>query len=179
MKTISSVRSTTRSEGVQQKKIWRVVIADDEAINRMGLRFLLESCGDAEIVAEACNGAEALQKTIEYTPDIVLMDLTMPEMDGIATTRAIRKIMPAVKILVLTSVKRSTRDLRCTRSRSQRLLPERFQTRRLHDRPECGASRQHFLRFQSLTILTTVDEPKAKKARVVSQNIGLRTSIRP
>jgi DNA-binding NarL/FixJ family response regulator len=82
----------------------RVLIADDEAINRLGLRYLIANCPGLEVVAEAANGKEALQHAAICHPDIVLLDITMPEMDGIMAARAIRKLSSEIKILMLTSL---------------------------------------------------------------------------
>jgi len=82
----------------------RVVIADDEPINRIGLKWLLAACPKKmEVVAEACNGEEAVRFAQSLEPDIILMDITMPYMDGISATEAIRKTNSSVKILMLTS----------------------------------------------------------------------------
>ncbi len=80
----------------------RVLIADDHAIVREGLRALLEAQPDIEVVAEATDGEDAVNKTQEVQPDIVLMDITMPRMNGMEATRQIRQHSPDVKILVLT-----------------------------------------------------------------------------
>ncbi len=80
----------------------RVLIADDHAIVREGLRTILEAQPDIEVVGEATDGEEAVNKTKEIQPDIVLMDITMPRMNGMEATRQIRQQSPDVKILVLT-----------------------------------------------------------------------------
>ncbi|MBI2832223.1 MAG: response regulator transcription factor [Chloroflexi bacterium] len=80
----------------------RVLIADDHVIVREGLRSLLQAQPDIEVVGEAADGEEAVRKTEELQPDVVLMDITMPGMSGLEATRQIRKDNPNVKILVLT-----------------------------------------------------------------------------
>lgn len=80
----------------------RVLIADDHALFRDGLRSLLEAHGIA-VVAEAGNGREAVELARRYQPDVVLMDLTMPELDGLAATRLMSAELPAVKVVVLTA----------------------------------------------------------------------------
>ena len=80
-----------------------VLIVDDHAVVRRGLRAFLESEGDIEVVGEAADGAGALQQVQELLPDVVLMDLVMPGMDGITATRKIREICPSSRVLVLTS----------------------------------------------------------------------------
>lgn len=80
----------------------RVLIADDHAIVREGFRTLLEAQPDIEVVGEAADGNEVVNKTKEVQPDIVLMDITMPGMDGLEATRWIKQYNPDIRILVLT-----------------------------------------------------------------------------
>ncbi|MDZ4246485.1 MAG: response regulator transcription factor, partial [Dehalococcoidia bacterium] len=80
----------------------RVLIADDHAIVREGLRTILGAQPDIEIVGEATTGQEAIDKTVELHPDIVLMDITMPVVNGIEATRRIAEQKLDTKILVLT-----------------------------------------------------------------------------
>ena len=84
------------------KKI-KILIADDHAVVRMGLASLFSAKADFEVVGQAKNGEIAIRETKRLTPDVVVMDLMMPGMDGIETTRAIRMAVPAAKILILTS----------------------------------------------------------------------------
>jgi DNA-binding NarL/FixJ family response regulator len=80
----------------------RVLIADDSFIVRGGLRHAIESFGGFVVVGEAATGGEAFDRTRALGPDIVLMDLRMPDGDGVAATRRIRRDVPAVSILVVT-----------------------------------------------------------------------------
>jgi two-component system response regulator NreC len=80
----------------------RVLIADDHVIVREGLRTLLEAQPDIEVVGEAASGEEAVSKAKALGPDIVLMDISMPGMNGLEATRQIREDSPEVKILALT-----------------------------------------------------------------------------
>ncbi len=81
----------------------KVLIVDDQHLIRQGLRTLLELETDLEITGEAENGQEALNLVSELKPDVVLMDMRMPVMDGVAATREIQKRFPKVKVLVLTT----------------------------------------------------------------------------
>jgi DNA-binding NarL/FixJ family response regulator len=83
----------------------RVLLADDQALVRAGFRMLLESADDIAVVGEADNGGVAVAMTREYAPDVVLMDLRMPEVDGVTATRLIARDprLAATKVVVLTT----------------------------------------------------------------------------
>lgn len=83
----------------------RVMIVDDHDMVRSGLEVFLETCDDLTLVGDASNGSEAVRLCVELQPDVVLMDLIMPGMDGVAATRAIRQVCPNVQIIALTSFK--------------------------------------------------------------------------
>jgi two-component system, NarL family, response regulator LiaR len=82
----------------------RILITDDHGVVRQGLRMFLSLDPEFEVVGEAENGQEALEMARELEPDVVLMDLLMPVMDGIKATRAIRSELPEVEVMALTSV---------------------------------------------------------------------------
>ncbi len=82
----------------------RVLIVDDHAVVRQGLRVFLILDSEIQIVGEAANGAQALTMARELRPDVVLMDLLMPVMDGITATATIRREMPHTEVVALTSV---------------------------------------------------------------------------
>ena len=81
----------------------RVLLVDDHSVVRDGLRMLLESAGDVEIIGEAANGHEAVRKVEEHGPDVVVLDVAMPLLSGAETARQIRLCRPDIKILVLTT----------------------------------------------------------------------------
>jgi len=85
------------------KKPIRLLIADDHNIVRKGIKVLLATEKDMQVVGEAENGVEAVQKAAALDPDVILMDIVMPEMDGIEATRRITADRPGSRILVLTS----------------------------------------------------------------------------
>ena len=90
----------TNDEG--GKETLRVMVVDDHALFRRGLEMVLGSEPDIELVGEASDGEEAIQKATEVMPDIVLMDVRMPKRSGIEATAEIKELMPHVKILMLT-----------------------------------------------------------------------------
>jgi NarL family two-component system response regulator LiaR len=81
------------------------MIVDDSASVREGLAISLEEFPDLDLVAEASNGAEAIRLCETLQPDVVLMDLAMPGIDGVATTRAIRASLPDTRVVVLTGLR--------------------------------------------------------------------------
>ncbi|MDX1689292.1 MAG: response regulator transcription factor, partial [Candidatus Promineifilaceae bacterium] len=81
-----------------------VLLVDDHSVVRQGLRMFLELDPDLEVVGEARDGAEAVRRARELQPDVILMDLLMPGMDGIEATMAIRREMPDTEVVALTSV---------------------------------------------------------------------------
>jgi len=80
----------------------RVLLAEDHAIVRQGIRLLFESRDDVEVVGEASDGREAIRKTGELRPDLVLMDISMPGLNGLVSLSEIARQFPRIKVLVLT-----------------------------------------------------------------------------
>jgi DNA-binding NarL/FixJ family response regulator len=81
----------------------RVVLVDDEQLVRSGLRMILESAGDIEIVGEAADGADAVEQVRRHRPDVVLMDIRMPAMDGLTATRELTALPEPPKVIMLTT----------------------------------------------------------------------------
>jgi NarL family two-component system response regulator LiaR len=86
-----------------ESKLIRVMIVDDHAVVRSGIRFSLSAFDDIQVVAEAESGEYALDVCLQKLPDVILMDLAMPGMDGVTATRALRERFPSIKIIALTS----------------------------------------------------------------------------
>jgi len=81
----------------------RVVVADDQELIRDGLALMLDASDSVSVVGRAADGAEAIAPARRLQPDVVLMDVRMPRVDGIAATRAIARDVPATHVLVLTT----------------------------------------------------------------------------
>ncbi len=103
----------------------RVLLVDDHAIMRDGISALLDLQDDIEIVGEACEGQEAIDKAEKLKPDVIIMDISMPEMDGLEATRRIKKKTPSMKVLVLTQHDNREYILSTIRSGSDGYLPKR------------------------------------------------------
>jgi len=80
----------------------RIVLADDHVTVRHGLKLLIDSQADMTVVAEASDGAAAIQRALDLKPDVVVMDISMPGMNGLVATRALKKAQPATAIVTLT-----------------------------------------------------------------------------
>ena len=81
----------------------RVLLVDDDALVRAGLRLILSAADDVEVVGEAADGADAVAAVREHRPDVVLMDIRMPQMDGITATAALRRLDAPPQVIVLTT----------------------------------------------------------------------------
>jgi two-component system, NarL family, response regulator LiaR len=88
---------------MSDQRIVHTLIVDDHPVVRRGIAFALSAFDDITVVAEASDGDEAIRMCEQYHPDVALMDMMMPGLDGAATTRAIRERFPATQVLVLTS----------------------------------------------------------------------------
>jgi DNA-binding NarL/FixJ family response regulator len=80
----------------------RILLVDDHQVVRQGIKTLISENADWEICGEAENGKEAIEKTLEVKPDLIVMDLSMPVMNGIEATKIIREAAPFTRILILT-----------------------------------------------------------------------------
>jgi DNA-binding NarL/FixJ family response regulator len=96
-----------RTEGSGEPRggapVIRVVLVDDEQLVRSGLRMILESAGDIEVVGEAADGGGAVELVRRHRPDVALMDIRMPEMDGLAATRALTAMLDPPRVIMLTT----------------------------------------------------------------------------
>ena len=103
----------------------RVLVVDDHAIRRDGIRALLALHDDIEVVGEAADGREAIDKVLQFSPDVVLMDIAMPLMDGLEATRRIHKENPEVRVLVLTQHDNKEYVLSCIKAGAAGCIPKK------------------------------------------------------
>ncbi|OGT99979.1 MAG: DNA-binding response regulator [Geobacteraceae bacterium GWB2_52_12] len=94
----------------------QILLADDHKIMREGLKSLLGAAEDIKVVAEAVDGGEAVQMALEHSPDVIVMDMNMPEMSGIEATQEIIAANPAARILVLSMIKDKSCVMECLKS---------------------------------------------------------------
>ncbi|NLX97354.1 MAG: response regulator transcription factor [Rhodopirellula sp.] len=100
MESAASYRPPDESIGSRRRKI-RVLLADDHRIIREGIATFLMDEDDIQVVGQACDGQEAVELAEEIRPDVVLMDVTMPRLDGIEATRRIKRKMPQIRVIGL------------------------------------------------------------------------------
>jgi len=79
----------------------RILVADDHALVREGIRYVLDSEPDFEVVAEAANGREAVELALQHKPDVVVLDITMPEETGLSAAARLRDLLPSARVLLL------------------------------------------------------------------------------
>ncbi len=98
---MTSIRTTAGSRSVNGKRPVRVLLVDDHVVMRQALRMLLESQTELEVVADVENGRQAVQAVERMQPDVVLMDVVMPGLNGLEATRQIRRIAPSTRVVML------------------------------------------------------------------------------
>ena len=109
-----------------------ILITDDHILFREGLRNICSHWEDFEVVGEARNGKEAVELAQNLLPDIVLMDITMPEMDGIEATRIISKVCPSVNVVILTVSEEEKNLLEAVKNGAKGYVLKDTPSRRLH-----------------------------------------------
>jgi DNA-binding NarL/FixJ family response regulator len=102
----------------------RVLLVDDHALVRAGIRALIDTLDGVEVVAEAGNGREALQQVEEFAPDLVLLDLTMPEMNGFEVLEQIVRRFPQVRVIILTMHEAREYTIRALRLGAAGFIPK-------------------------------------------------------
>ncbi len=112
-------------------KIVKTLIVDDSAFMRNILKKILTPTGKFVVVGEASNGKEAIEKAKELQPDLITMDIVMPEMDGITATREIKKILPNVKIVMCTSIDQEQKVIEAIEAGADGYIVKPFQAQKV------------------------------------------------
>ncbi|WP_423792533.1 response regulator [Methanocaldococcus indicus] len=112
-------------------KIVKTLIVDDSAFMRNILKKILTPTGKFVVVGEASNGKEAIEKAKELKPDLITMDIVMPEMDGITATREIKKILPDVKIVMCTSIDQEQKVIEAIEAGADGYIVKPFQAQKV------------------------------------------------
>ena len=127
---MSNDASATLDAASPDKKI-RVLLVDDHAVVRQGLRMFIEMQPDMEVLAEGVNGSEAVELSSQLDPDVILLDLIMPQMDGVEATRRIMAQNPNSRVLILTSFGEDDKVFPAIRAGAQGYLLKDVQPRDL------------------------------------------------
>lgn len=102
----------------------RIVIVDDHPLLRSGIRRVLEGEKDFEVVAEASDGKEALNRALEFEPDIMLMDINLPSMNGLQATRELKSLRPNIGVIVMTAYHDDTQALHAIKAGAAAYFPK-------------------------------------------------------
>jgi DNA-binding NarL/FixJ family response regulator len=155
----------------------RVLIVDDEALVRAGLRMILESADDFEIVGEIDDGADAVSAVTTLRPDVVLMDIRMPRLDGLAATTAVRALDAAPAVLVLTTFDLDDYVFRALQAGAAGFLLKDTPPRELVEAVRVVAAGESMLSPTVTRRLIShfADDPRAERRRQALERIAVLT----
>jgi NarL family two-component system response regulator YdfI len=142
----------------------KILIADDHLIIRQGLRLILETEDDFTLVGEAADGAEALKLCAELHPDVVLMDLRMPGMDGITAIEKLRQTQPEIAVVILTTFNEDDLMLRGLRAGAKGFLLKDTDRQSLFDTLRAAAHGETLLKPEIMARLLNVASAPAAPA---------------
>jgi len=148
----------------------RIILVDDHAMLRKGLRFFLAGFDDLELIGEAASGKEAIRLCAELEPDVVLMDMVMPDMDGATATQAILNQTPAIQVIALTSFQEEDLIERALRAGAISYLLKNVSAQTLAE-----AIRQAYAGHSTLAPEATEALVKATRQRASRHDYGLTT----
>ncbi|AIJ05785.1 response regulator receiver protein [Methanocaldococcus bathoardescens] len=111
--------------------IVKTLVVDDSAFMRNILKKILTPTGKFVVIGEASNGKEAIEKAKELQPDLITMDIVMPEMDGITATREIKKILPNVKVVMCTSIDQEKKVIEAIEAGADGYIVKPFQAQKV------------------------------------------------
>lgn len=158
----------------------RVLVADDHLIIRQGLRLILETADDFQLVGEAADGAEAVQRSAELQPDVVLMDLRMPGMDGLTAIERLRVEQPHIAVVILTTFNEDELMMRGLRAGAKGYLLKDTSRETLFDTIRAAARGETLLKPDIMARLLSVAQkqpPAPPSARGVEGQALEKTSL--
>lgn len=156
----------------------KILLVDDQALFREGLRTLLELQPDFEVVGEASQGEEALRMAVNLSPQVILMDLRMPVMDGVTATRRIKDSLPQCKVIVLTTFDDDEDVFEGLRAGAVGYLLKDVSSEKLYEAIRYAARGEYFL-LPSITAKVMAEFSRmARPAKTVIDEIGVKLSSR-
>ncbi|MFE0172455.1 response regulator [Streptomyces sp. NPDC059002] len=158
--------TTTRASIKARMNVVRVLVADDQPVIRAGLRTLLGAADDMVVVGEACDGAEVVSMARELVPDVVLLDLRMPGVDGIDATIQLARSTPSARVLVLTNYDTDEAVLAAFEAGAAGLLLKTSSPRELLSSVRSVAAGASVLSHSVMKRLMTRPAPRARLPRV-------------
>jgi DNA-binding NarL/FixJ family response regulator len=156
----------------------KILLVDDQALFREGLRTLLDLQPDFEVVGEASQGEEALRMAVSLSPNVILMDLRMPVMDGVTATRRIKDSLPQCKVIVLTTFDDDEDVLVGLRAGAVGYLLKDVASEKLYEAIRSAARGEYFL-LPSITAKVMAEFSRlSRPARTSLYDIGVKLSSR-
>ncbi len=155
----------------------KVILVDDHAVVRQGLRMFIEMQADMEVVGEGTNGLEAVELAVRLHPDVVLLDLIMPQMGGVEATQRIREQAPEARVLILTSFGEDDKIFPAIRAGAQGYLLKDIQPADLiRAIRECSQGKAQLHPDIARRLMTVVAQETSRgKARVASNQSELQS----
>lgn len=156
----------------------KILLVDDQALFREGLRTLLELQPDFEVVGEASQGEEALRMAVNLSPQVILMDLRMPVMDGVTATRRIKDSLPQCKVIVLTTFDDDEDVFEGLRAGAVGYLLKDVSSEKLYEAIRSAARGEYFL-LPSITAKVMAEFSRmARPVKTAVDEIGVKLSSR-
>ena len=132
-----------------------VLLADDHSLVRTGIKVILERSPDIRVVGEASDGKETLEQYRAIHPDVVVLDISMPNMDGVETTKSLLEIDPRAQVLILTMYPERQYAVRALKAGALGYITKGTSTVELHNAVRSVASRRRFLSEEGIDAVTT------------------------
>lgn len=142
-------------ESLRQVTVIKVLLADDHSLVRTGIKGILERSPDIRVVAEASDGQEAVNQYKSVRPDVVILDISMPGMDGLETTKSILAVDPQARILMLTMYPERQYAVRALKAGALGYITKGTSTAELHSAVRSVATRKRFLSEEGIDAVTT------------------------